>query len=170
MALVGSSQMSGLCGAVGWRVQQVAGGSRQPVEPRHHKHVARLKRLDHPAKLRPVCLRSAHMYVAEHLAASRLGQLPRLGVNALAFPARRHSRIAVFHKVIMQLIYAAKKPFVFRLLILLRNSSFQKSPREQEAVSETGSPSLAGCRGIQTLARSTLQTKLKRARLVVSFA
>jgi hypothetical protein len=62
------------------------------------------------------------MHVAENLFASRLGQLPRLGVNALAFAARRHTRIAVFHGVIMQLIYAAKKAFVFNPLFLLRNS------------------------------------------------
>jgi len=48
------------------RVQQVAGGSRQPVKPCHHEHVARLKRLDHPVKLRPVGLGSAHMHIAEH--------------------------------------------------------------------------------------------------------
>ena len=40
------------------RVQQISGGSGQAVEPRHHQHVARLKCLDHAAKLRPIGLRS----------------------------------------------------------------------------------------------------------------
>jgi hypothetical protein len=31
-------------------IQQVAGGSRQAVEPRHHQHVAGFKRLDRAAK------------------------------------------------------------------------------------------------------------------------
>jgi len=54
-------------------VQQVAGGSRQPVKPRHHQHVTGLERIDHTAKLRPVGLGSAYMHVAEHLLASGLG-------------------------------------------------------------------------------------------------
>jgi hypothetical protein len=63
-------------------VQQVAGGSRQPVEPRHHHHVISLKLIEHPAKLRSVGLGSADMHIAENLSASRLGQLPRLRLNA----------------------------------------------------------------------------------------
>jgi hypothetical protein len=47
-------------------------------------------RLDHPAKLHPVGLGSAHMHVTENLLASGLGQLLRLGVNALALAARRY--------------------------------------------------------------------------------
>ena len=37
-------------------VQQVAGRSRQPVEPRNHQHVACLKLVEQPAKLRAVGL------------------------------------------------------------------------------------------------------------------
>jgi hypothetical protein len=52
-------------------VQQVAGGSRQPVKPRHYQSVAGFKRLDHTATLRAVGLGSAHMHVAETLPAPR---------------------------------------------------------------------------------------------------
>jgi hypothetical protein len=52
------------------RFQQVASGSRQPVEPRHRQHVARLKLADQPAKLRPVGLGSARHY-PEHLLCTR---------------------------------------------------------------------------------------------------
>jgi hypothetical protein len=45
----------------------------------------------------PVGLGPADMHVAENLSASGLGQLPRLGVNALAFSARRYPCIPVFH-------------------------------------------------------------------------
>jgi len=41
------------------RVQKVAGGSRQPVEPRHGQHVARFKLVEQPAKLGPVGPRAA---------------------------------------------------------------------------------------------------------------
>jgi hypothetical protein len=113
-----------LAGDGGENVQQVAGGSRQSVEPRHHHNVINLKLVKQPAELRAVGLGFADMHVAENLSASGLGQLPRLGVNALALSARRYPCIPVFHGVVMQLIYAAKKPFVFRDLILLRNSSW----------------------------------------------
>jgi hypothetical protein len=43
---------------------------------------------NHPPKLQPVGLGSAHMHVAEYLLASGLSQLPRLRVNALALAAR----------------------------------------------------------------------------------
>jgi hypothetical protein len=35
-----------------FRLQQVAGRSGQPVEPRHGQHVARLKLVEQPANLR----------------------------------------------------------------------------------------------------------------------
>jgi hypothetical protein len=104
------------------RVQQVAGGSRQPVEPRHHQHVAGFKRLDHAAKLRAVGLGSAYVDVAVHLLASGLGELPLLCVNALALAARRYARITVFHAVLMAVTYAKEKPFRNRGLIFLHNS------------------------------------------------
>src|SRR5208283_2462298 len=75
------------------------GRSRQPVEPRDHQHVIGLKLVEQPAKPRPVGLSSAYMHVAENLPASGLGQLPRLGVNALALSARRYPCITVFHGV-----------------------------------------------------------------------
>jgi hypothetical protein len=37
-------------------------------------------------------------HVAENLPAASLGKLPRLGLDALAFPAGRYPRIAVFHR------------------------------------------------------------------------
>ena len=58
--------------------------------------------------------------LAEHLRASRPGQLPHLCVNALA--VRRYPGVAVFHAVIMHLESAPKKPNVFSALILVRNS------------------------------------------------
>jgi hypothetical protein len=56
-----------------------------------------LKLIEQPAKLRTVGLGSADMHVAENLPASGFGQLPGLGVNALAFSARRYPCITVFH-------------------------------------------------------------------------
>ena len=48
---------AGLAAADGrQRVQQVAGGARQPIEPRHHQHVARRGDGDDFAKLRPISL------------------------------------------------------------------------------------------------------------------
>jgi hypothetical protein len=72
-------------------VQQVAGGSRQPVEPRHRHHVARFKLAQQPAKLRAFALGSAR-HLAEHFLASGLGQLAHLCVHALA--VRRYPRVA----------------------------------------------------------------------------
>jgi hypothetical protein len=86
-----------LAGDGGENVQQVAGGPRQPVEPRHHHHVIGLKLVEQPAKLHAVGLGSADMRVAENLSASGLGQLPRLGGNALALAARRYPCVTVFH-------------------------------------------------------------------------
>jgi hypothetical protein len=76
------------------RVQQVAGGSRQPVEPRHRQHVAGVEHVEQPAKLCAVGLRAARHF-AEHLFASGLGELAHLSVNALA--VGRYPCVAVFH-------------------------------------------------------------------------
>ena len=100
-------------------VRQVAGGSRQPVEPRHRHHVPRLKLAEQPAKLRAVGLRPARHF-AEHLLASGLGQLARLCVNALA--VHRYPRIAAFHAAIVRRSCAAKKPNLFTILIWLQIS------------------------------------------------
>ena len=43
--------------------------------------------VDQAPELRAVALGSADMYVAENLPAAGLGQLPRLGLDALAFAA-----------------------------------------------------------------------------------
>jgi hypothetical protein len=93
-----------------------------PVEPRHRQFVAGQKPVDQSAKLGAVGLCSADMQVADNLLVSGLGQLPRLGVNALALAARGYPCIPVFHAAIMQLIYAAKKLNLFSVLFLLRNS------------------------------------------------
>jgi hypothetical protein len=79
--------------------------------PRHHHHVIGLKLIEQPAQLRTVGFGSADMHVAENLSASGLGQLPDLSVNALA--ARRYPCVTIFHGLIMQPIYAAKKPNLF---------------------------------------------------------
>ena len=42
-------------------VQQVAGGSRQPVEPRHGQHVAGGESGEHFEKLAPVAVRARHL-------------------------------------------------------------------------------------------------------------
>jgi hypothetical protein len=76
------------------RVQQVAGGARQPVEPCHHQHVAGVELVEQPAKLRPVGLGSARHF-AEHLARPVLPQRRDLSGNALA--VRRYPGVAVFH-------------------------------------------------------------------------
>jgi hypothetical protein len=65
------------------RVQQVAGGSRQPVEPCHHQHVAVFDLVKQAAKLRPVGLGSAR-YFAKHLARPMLPQRRDLRRGALA--------------------------------------------------------------------------------------
>jgi hypothetical protein len=111
-----------LPGDCGENVQQVASGSRQPVEPRYHQHVIGLKLVEQPAKLRAVGPGSADMHVAENLPASGLGQLPRLGLNALALSAVGYSCIAVFHAWLMAATYAKEKPFVISGLISLHNS------------------------------------------------
>jgi hypothetical protein len=64
---------------------------------RVHHHVIGFKLIEQPAKLGTVGLGSANTHVAENLSASGLGQLPRLGVNALALAARRYPCIPVFH-------------------------------------------------------------------------
>jgi len=65
------------------RVQQVAGGARQPVEPRHHHHVAGVKLVEQAAKLRPVRLGSARHF-PEHLACPVFPQIRYLSGDALA--------------------------------------------------------------------------------------
>ena len=55
-----------------------------------------------------VGLGSADMQVAEHLLASRPGQLPCLCVSAFALAARRYPRVAVFHWIIVQRIICSK--------------------------------------------------------------
>jgi hypothetical protein len=84
------------------RVQQVAGGSREAVEPGYGEHVAGVELVEQPAKLRAVGLRAARHF-AEHFFASGLGELAHLGVNALA--VRRYPRVAVFHALLMEVIY-----------------------------------------------------------------
>jgi hypothetical protein len=94
---VSQGSESGLAfGDGGKGVQQVAGGSRQPVEPCRHPQVAGGAGRSF-VEAAPVGFCSAHMHVAEYLLASGLGQLPGLGVSALALATRRHPCVAVFH-------------------------------------------------------------------------
>ena len=101
------------------RIQQVAGGSRQPVEPRHHHHVAGVELVEHAAKLRPVGLGSARNFT-EHLARPMLPQFRDLSGDALA--VRRYPRIAVNHGFILHQNSAPKKRNRFKALILVHNS------------------------------------------------
>jgi hypothetical protein len=72
------------------RVQQVAGRVRQPVEPRHHHHVAGGEVIEQPAKLHPVGLGPARHF-PEYLLGSFGAKLAHLRINAL--PVRRYSRV-----------------------------------------------------------------------------
>jgi hypothetical protein len=101
------------------RVQQVAGGSRQPVEPGHGYDVAGVELVEQAAKLRPVGLRSAR-HLAEHLARPVFPQRRDLSGDALA--VRRYPCIAVFHALLMAVIYAKEKPFRIKALIFFHNS------------------------------------------------
>ena len=109
------------------RVKQVAGGSRQPVKPRHRQHVAGVELVEQPAQLRAVGLRAARHF-AEHLFAPGLGELAHLSVNALT--VRRYPRIAVFHALLMTVIYAKQKPFWIKAVILFHNSRILNTARE----------------------------------------
>jgi hypothetical protein len=62
-----------LLGNRGERVQQVAGGSRQPVEPRHHHHVAGGELVEHSQKFAPIGARAGHLLAVnlDQLAVSR---------------------------------------------------------------------------------------------------
>jgi hypothetical protein len=101
------------------RVQQVAGGARQPVEPGHEQHVAGVELVEDAAKLRPVGLGSARPF-AEHLARPVLPQCRDLRRDALA--VRRDARIAVNHGVNLRLSFAQEKPFVFNGEIFVKMS------------------------------------------------
>ena len=48
-------------------MENQAGGSREPVEPRHHQHVTGVELVEQPAKRRAVGLGSARHF-AEHFA------------------------------------------------------------------------------------------------------
>ena len=92
---------------------------RQPVEPRHGQHVARLKLAEQPAKLGAVGLGPAR-HLAEHLLASGPGQLAHLSVSALA--VRRYPRITIDHAGILHRSYAPKKRNLFSVVFLVRYS------------------------------------------------
>jgi hypothetical protein len=62
--------------------------NRSRVDRASRSRRALLKLLGDVAQLRAVGFRSAHVNVAEHLLTSRLDELPRLRVNALALAAR----------------------------------------------------------------------------------
>jgi hypothetical protein len=64
--------------------------------------------VEQATKLCAVGLRPARHF-AEHLFASRLGELAHLGVNALAVGG--YPRVAVFHTRLMAVTYAIEKPF-----------------------------------------------------------
>ncbi len=63
-------------------VEQVAGGSGQAIEPRHHEHVASVELVERATELAAVGLGSARHF-AEDLLASCLGKCAHLGVHTL---------------------------------------------------------------------------------------
>ena len=92
--------------------------ARHVDEAGDDEHLARADLCEDTAQLLAVGLRSAGRF-SKHLLCPGRAQLLHLRVNTLA--VRRYPCIAIFHDGIMQRIYAAKKPFVFSGLILLRN-------------------------------------------------
>jgi hypothetical protein len=101
------------------RVQEVASGSREPVEPGHHQHVARVELIEQTAELRPVGLGSARDF-AEHLARPVLPECGDLSGDALAVGG--YPCIAVNHKFILHQNSATEKANRFRAVILVRFS------------------------------------------------
>ena len=101
------------------RVEKIAGRARQPVEPRHHQHVAGAERVERPAKLRPVGLGSARHF-AEHFFGSGGGQRCNLRLDALA--VRRYPCIAVDHAHILHVYSAQVKGSDFRGLGFVQKS------------------------------------------------
>jgi hypothetical protein len=77
----------------------VSGRARQPLEPRHHHHVAGADPGQQPAKLRPVGVGSARHF-AEHLPGSGSAKLAHL--CRLTLPARRYTRVPVDHSLIVR--------------------------------------------------------------------
>ena len=88
-------------------------------EPCHLQHVAGVELVEQAAKLRAVGLGSARHF-AEHLTRPVLPQRRDLSGHALA--VRRYPGIAVFHALLMAVIYAKEKPFCIKALIFLHNS------------------------------------------------
>lgn len=101
------------------RVQQVAGGSREAVKPRHHQHVAGVELAEQAGELCPVGL-VALRHLAEHLARPVL--LQRRNLGGLALAACRDARVTENHKAILHQISATKKRIRIKGLVLVRKS------------------------------------------------
>ena len=87
-------------------VQEVAGGSGQAVEPRHHQHIAGIELVDQAAKLSRIGLGSACRF-AEHLARRMFPQRRDLRRDTLA--VRRDPRVPVNHGITMCTYSATEK-------------------------------------------------------------
>jgi hypothetical protein len=102
-----------LAGDRGEGVEKIACRACQPVEPRHHHHVAGGEAVKQPVKLHAVGPRPARHF-PEHSFASGRPKLAHLRVNALAI--RRYPGVAVFHASLMAVTYAKEKPCQIKAL------------------------------------------------------
>ena len=96
-------------------IQEIPRRSRQPAEPRHHRHVTDVEL----GEFRAVGLGSARC-LTKNLFASGDAKLAYLHVNALA--VRRDPSLPVNHGFIMHPIYAPKRPFNFNAPVLMHKS------------------------------------------------
>lgn len=101
------------------RVEKVERRAGQPVESRHHEHVAGIEGGDRARKLGAVALRPAGR-LAEHLDGSGGGQRADLRFDALA--VRGYPCIAIDHARIMAVTYAKENPLPINALGLLHKS------------------------------------------------
>jgi hypothetical protein len=95
-------------------VQQIAGGASQPIKPRHHEHVPRLKSLDHPGELGAIAARAARL-LGINLGAPCGPQLGDLAGQVLF--AGAHTGISEIHDVALfcSTIYATINRRIFRI-------------------------------------------------------
>jgi len=89
-------------------VQQVERRAGRSVESRHQHHIARVERVDHPAKLDATALRPARHF-AVHLRRSGGGQRAGLRLDALA--VRGDPCIPKNRAPVMRLTYGKENPF-----------------------------------------------------------
>src|SRR5450759_5353139 len=97
------------------RVQQVAGGSRQPVKARHRQHVALVELRESAGKLGAVGPRAAGRLSKDLLGFGR-AKLLHLRVEALA--VGRYPRIAVNHDLLCSSFRVSRRrPWTMRIIL-----------------------------------------------------